>query len=83
MEKKMFVPNATYQWNASSTVTLNGVEFNILLNAIKEIVETRTPSELSIMTMIGVGNCYNILSQKLKEMVENGTADEPKEERAA
>ena len=76
MEKK-FIPNATYQWNANSVVTMNGVEFNILLNTVKEIIETKTPNDLTIMTMVGVGNCYNILSQKLKEMVETGTAEEP------
>jgi hypothetical protein len=76
MEKK-FVPNATYQWNANSTVTLTGIEFNILLNTVKEIIETRVPAELTTMTIVGVGNCYSILSQKLKEMVECGTAEEP------
>ncbi len=76
----MFDPNATYQWKGDSIITLSGVEFSALLHTLKEVLETPKPSDLSFATMAAMGNCYNMLSLKLKNMVDEGQAQQPQEE---
>lgn len=77
-----FNPNATYQWDRDAVIPISGMEFNILLNTIKSIAASRTTSDITIETMMNVGNSYNLLTQKLLEMVENGTATEPERPKA-
>lgn len=72
-----FNPQMTYQWDRDANITISGMDFNILLGTIKAIASTRTPSELSIETMMSIGSCYTILTEKLVEMVESGIAKEP------
>ena len=70
-EKVTFDPNKSYQWKPTDVFQFNGVEYSLLANALRTLLNSEEAQKVMMYQ-----DMYKLVEEKLKNAVEGGTAIE-------
>jgi hypothetical protein len=70
-EKVTFDPNKPYQWKPTDIFEFNGVEYSLLANALRTLLNSEEAQKVMMYQ-----DMYKLVEQKLKDAVETGKAVE-------